>query len=147
MTREKAKYILREIKSIKRYAMIIDGYDSQLRRVHEEIETIQMPTCPNANTGPVLQNHEDKYSIVNALLSDEILIMKEKEEFVSLKIKAEHYYVKLKLVCESLDLISFADDFINGVKEHELKSKYGYANPYKKMIDLIMKSDEERGYV
>lgn len=144
MTREKAKYILREIKSIKRYSMIIAGFDVDLKRIHDEIETLQMPTCPNANTGPAIQNHKDKYTLVNSLLSDEIDYMNEREEFMNLKVKAEHYYVKLKLVCESLDLISFADDFIGGVKENELKTKYGYANPYKKMIDLIRKSEEKR---
>ena len=66
---------MREIKSIKRYSMIIAGFDVDLKRIHDEIETLQMPTCPNADTGPAVQTHKDKYTLVNSLLSDEIVML------------------------------------------------------------------------
>lgn len=43
MTDDKAKYILHEIKSLRRYQKIIQGIDLDLKRVHEEIRPYRSP--------------------------------------------------------------------------------------------------------
>lgn len=140
MTDDKAKYILHEIKSLRRYQKIIQGIDLDLKRVHEEIRTISEPSCPQGHGDlPKVQSHKDKTSIVNSLMTDEWELMEEKEKFIKRCKEAEDYYIKLKVSCSRQEL-DFADAFFRGVSYKRLSMDYHYENPYKKVIDLIKSS-------
>ena len=130
MTDDKAKYILHEIKSLRRYRTIIREIDEDLRHINQKIESVQEPSCPNGGMDqPKVRPSTDKASIVNSLLSD---------EFAKLKAKAENYYARLKIVCDHKEL-DFIDAFFRGVSYTRLVSDHGYENPYKKVLNLIKK--------
>lgn len=140
MTDDKAKYILHEIKSLRRYQKIIQGIDLDLKRVHEEIRTISEPSCPQGHGDlPKVQSHADKSSLVLGLMTDEAELIKERDKFVDRRKEADDYYTKLKLVCTRQEL-DFADAFFRGVSYKRLSMGYHYENPYKKVIDLIKSS-------
>lgn len=139
MTDEKAKYILHEIKSLRRYRTILREIDDDLRRINQRIESVQEPSCPNGRMDqPKVNSNVDKASIVNSLLADEMQLLEERNEFAKLKAKAENYYARLKIVCDHHDLL-FVDAFFRGVSYTRLVSDYGYENPYKKVLNLIKK--------
>lgn len=139
MTDEKAKYILHEIKSLRRYRTILREIDDDLRRINQRIESVQEPSCPNGRMDqPKVNSNVDKASIVNSLLADEMQLLEERNEFAKLKAKAENYYARLKIVCDHHDLL-FIDAFFRGVSYTRLVSDYGYENPYKKVLNLIKK--------
>lgn len=141
MTDDKAKYILHEIKSLRRYQKIIQGIDLDLKRVHEEIRTISEPSCPQGYGDlPKVQSHKDKTSIVNSLMTDEWELLEEKEKFIKRRKEAEDYYIKLKVSCSRQEL-DFADAFFRGVSYKRLSMDYHYENPYEKVLNLIKKSD------
>lgn len=139
MTDEKAKYILHEIKSLRRYRTILREIDDDLRQINQRIESVQEPSCPNGRMDqPKVNSNVDKASIVNSLLADEMQLLEERNEFAKLKAKAENYYARLKIVCDHHDLL-FIDAFFRGVSYTRLVSDYGYENPYKKVLNLIKK--------
>lgn len=139
MTDEKAKYILHEIKSLRRYRTILREIDDDLRQINQRIESVQEPSCPNGRMDqPKVNSNVDKASIVNSLLADEMQLLEERNEFAKLKAKAENYYARLKIVCDHHDLM-FIDAFFRGVSYTRLVSDYGYENPYKKVLNLIKK--------
>lgn len=139
MTDEKAKYILHEIKSLRRYKKIIEEIDCDLRQIHQQIMSVSEPSSPQGHAGqPSIQSHADKSSIVNSLMSDEWTLIKEREEFINRKKKAEDYYTLLKVHCNSQEL-DFADAFFRGVQYKRLVVDYHYENPYQSMIVLIKK--------
>lgn len=139
MTDEKAKYILHEIKSLRRYRTILREIDDDLRQINQRIESVQEPSCPNGRMDqPKVNSNVDKASIVNSLLADEMQLLEERNEFAKLKAKAENYYARLKIVCYHHDLM-FIDAFFRGVSYTRLVSDYGYENPYKKVLNLIKK--------
>lgn len=139
MTDEKAKYILHEIKSLRRYRTILREIDEDLRRINQKIESIQEPSCPNGRMDQQKVNSSvDKASIVNSLLSDEMQLLEERNEFAKLKAKAENYYARLKIVCGNTEL-NFIDAFFRGVPYSRLVSDYGNENPYRKTLSLIKK--------
>lgn len=139
MTDDKAKYILHEIKSLRRYRTIIREIDEDLRHINQKIESVQEPSCPNGNMDqPKVHSGIDKASIVNSLLSDEMQLLEERNEFAKLKAKAENYYARLKIVCDYTEL-NFIDAFFRGVPYSRLVSDYGNENPYRKTLSLIKK--------
>lgn len=139
MTDDKAKYILHEIKSLRRYRTILREIDEDLRRINQKIESIQEPSCPNGRMDqPKVNSSVDKASIVNSLLSDEMQLLEERNEFAKLKAKAENYYARLKIVCDYTEL-NFIDAFFRGVPYSRLVSDYGNENPYRKTLSLIKK--------
>ncbi|MEE1448568.1 hypothetical protein [Faecalitalea cylindroides] len=139
MTDDKAKYILHEIKSLRRYRTIIREIDEDLRHINQKIESVQEPSCPNGGMDqPKVHSGIDKASIVNSLLSDEMQLLEERNEFAKLKAKAENYYARLKIVCDYTEL-NFIDAFFRGVPYSRLVSDYGNENPYRKTLSLIKK--------
>ncbi len=137
MTDDKAKYILHEIKSLRRYQKIIQGIDLDLKRVHEEIRTISEPSCPQGHGDlPKVQSHADKSSLVLGLMTDEAELIKERDKFVDRRKEADDYYTKLKLVCTRQEL-DFSDAFFRGVSYKRLSIDHHYENPYQSMIVLI----------
>ena len=123
MTDDKAKYILHEIKSLRRYQKIIQGIDLDLKRVHEEIRTISEPSCPQGHGDlPKVQSHADKSSLVLGLMTDEAELIKERDKFVDRRKEADDYYTKLKLVCTRQEL-DFADAFFRGVNDEKATRK------------------------
>ena len=137
MTDEKAKYILHEIKSLRRYQKIIQGIDFDLRRIHDEIQSVSEPSCPNGHDSDVkISNHTEKSTIVNSLMSDEWELIQEKEKFIARKKEAEDYYTKLKMVCTRQEL-DFADAFFRSVSYKRLSVEHHYENPYQSMIVLM----------
>lgn len=136
MNDAKAKYILHEIKGIKRYEDIISGIDKDLDELNRQIVDIQTPSSPQSNIGPKIENHGNKVSLINSLLSEEMVRIAEREEFAKLKVKAESYYAKLKLVCEPME-IEFANAFFKGTSYRKLSLEFGYENPYEKCLSLV----------
>lgn len=142
MTDNKAKYILHEIKSIQRYECIIREIENDLKEINQQIKTVQEPSSPSGKSGPKIENHKDKSSIVNALLSDEMQIINEQKEFKERKAKAEYYLASLKLVCDASELTFIDAFFFRHYSYEKLTIVYGYENPYKKVIDLIKKVEK-----
>lgn len=137
MTDEKAKYILHEIKSLRRYQKIIRGIDLDLKDIHQRIEAVSEPSSPQGHgDDPKVQSHVEKATIVNSLLSDEWELIKEREKFVDRKKEAEDYYTKLKLVC-TRDELDFADAFFRGVSYKRLSLDHHYENPYQSVLVLV----------
>lgn len=137
MTDDKAKYILHEIKSLRRYQKIIQGIDLDLKRVHEEIRAISEPSCPQGHGDlPKVQSHADKSSLVLGLMTDEWDLMEEKEKFIKRRKETEDYYIKLKVSCSRQEL-DFADAFFRGLSYKRLSIDHHYENPYQSMIVLI----------
>lgn len=139
MSDDKAKFILHEIKSINRYGSIIKSIDFDLKRINEEIRSVQEPSSPQSHVGPRLEIQKEKSTIINSLLSDEMVYMEERSEFSKRKAKAEIYYEKLMLVCDESEK-EFAEAFFQGVHYRKLIDKFGFENPYRKMVSLIKKS-------
>ena len=141
MTDDKAKYILHEIKNLRRYQKLIQSTDLELMRIHDEIQSVSEPSCPNGKgDGVKIQSHVEKSTIVNSLMSDEWELIQEKEKFVARKKEAEDYYIKLKMVCTRQEL-DFADAFFRGVSYKRISLDHHYENPYQSMIVLIKRID------
>lgn len=141
MTDDKAKYILHEIKSLRRYQKLIQSTDLELMRIHDKIQSVSEPSCPSGKgDGVKIQSHVEKSTIVNSLMSDEWELIQEKEKFVARKKEAEDYYIKLKMVCTRQEL-DFADAFFRGVSYKRISSDHHYENPYQSMIVLIKRID------
>lgn len=137
----KAKDILYNIKNLQRLKSIVRNIDEMLLHITEEIYRIQEPSCPNGGNGVKIENHLDKSYIVNDLISQEMQLIQEKNEFQNRIEKAEAYLKAVRFICDPNEL-EFVSDFFDGAYYKSLSSKYGYENPYRKMIDLIKKSEK-----
>lgn len=136
MTDEKAAYILHELKSISYYEKQIDELDRLMKEISQRIVDIQTPSCPNGGDGVKAENHVNKSSIVNSLLSDEQGFYEERTHYNNSLVRANAYYTKLKLVCDTNE-ISFVNDFVKGESYQHLSYKHGYENVYRTMIGMI----------
>lgn len=136
MTREDAVYILQELKSIRYYRNKLEEIRILLQDLTDQINDIQTPHCPLGGEGIKIENHKEKSTIVNGLLSDEQALMDEQAFYIKCLARAEGYYKRLQLVCNDIER-AFSDDFINGEPYRHLEYRYGYSNVYDKMIRLI----------
>lgn len=137
----KAKDILYQIKNIKRFKIILKNIEDSLSDIQNEIYRIQEPSCPNGGDGIKIENHPDKYFIVNDLISQEMQLIQEKNEYQTRVNKAEAYLKAIRLICDSKEL-EFVSEFFDGAYYKSLSSKYGYENPYEKVLSLIKKSEK-----
>lgn len=137
----KAKDILYQIKNIKRFKIILKNIEDSLSDIQNEIYRIQEPSCPNGGDGVKIENHPDKYYIVNDLISQEMQLIQEKNEYQTRIEKAEAYLKAVRLVCDPKEL-EFISEFFDGMYYKSLSSKYGYENPYEKVLYLIKKSEK-----
>ena len=135
----KAKDIFYNIRNIKRFKIIIRNINDSLFEIHRKIYQIQEPSCPNGGDGVKIENHKDKYFIVNELISEEMELIKEKQEYLDKVSKAEIYLSKLKDVCDESEF-EFINELADGANLRDISRKYGYENPYRKAINLIKKS-------
>lgn len=136
MTREDAVYILQELKSIRYYRNKLKEIRILLQDLTDQINDIQTPHCPLGSEGVKIENHKEKSTIVNGLLSDEQALMDEQAFYIKCLARAEGYYKRLQLVCNDNER-AFSEDFVNGEPYRHLEYKYGYSNVYDKMIRLI----------
>ena len=136
MTREDAVYILQELKSIRYYRNKLEEIRILLQDLTDQINDIQTPHCPLGDEGVKIENHKEKSTIVNGLLSDEQALMDEQAFYIKCLARAEGYYKRLQLVCNDNER-AFSEDFVNGESYRHLEYKYGYSNVYDKMIRLI----------
>lgn len=139
MIDEKAKDILYHIRNIQRFKSILNHINEDLDSIQKEIIRIQEPSCPNGGNGIKIENHTDKYTRINELISDEIELIQEKNDYQSRLDKAEVYLKAIKFVCDDKEL-EFLNEYLDGTYYKALSMKYGYENPYKKVISLIKKS-------
>ena len=137
----KAKDILYQIKNIKRFKIILKNIEDSLSDIQNEIYRIQEPSCPNGGDGVKIENRPDKYYIVNDLISQEMQLIQEKNEYQTRIEKAEAYLKAVRLVCDPREL-EFVSDFFDGMYYKSLSNKYGYENPYEKVLYLIKKSEK-----
>lgn len=137
----KAKDILYQIKNINRFKMIIKNLEDSLLDIQREIYRIQEPSCPNGGDGVKIENHPDKYFIVNDLISQEMQLIQEKNEYQTRVDKAEAYLKAVRFICDQKEL-EFVTDFFDGMYYKSLSIKYGYENPYEKVLSLIKKSEK-----
>ncbi len=136
MTREDAVYILQELKSIRYYRNKLEEIRILLQDLTDQINDIQTPHCALGGEGVKIENHKEKSTIVNGLLSDEQALMDEQAFYFKCLARAEGYHKRLQLVCNDTER-DFSEDFINGESYRHLEYKYGYSNVYDKMIRLI----------
>lgn len=136
MTREDAVYILQELKSIRYYRNKLEEIRILLHDLTDQINDIQTPHCPLGGEGVNIENHKEKSTIVNGLLSDEQALMDEQAFYIKCLARAEGYYKRLQLVGNDNER-AFSEDFVNGEPYRHLEYKYGYSNVYDKMIRLI----------
>lgn len=136
MTREDAVYILQELKSIRYYRNKLREIRILLQDLMDQINDIQTPHSPLGGEGVKIENHKEKSTIVNGLLSDEQALMDEQAFYIKCLARAEGYYKRLQLVCNDNER-AFSEDFVNGEPYRHLEYKYGYSNVYDKMIRLI----------
>ena len=137
----KAKDILYQIKNIKRFKIIIKNLEDSLLDIQREIYRIQEPSCPNGGDGVKIENHPDKYFIVNDLISQEMQLIQEKNEYQTRIEKAEAYLKATLIACDSVER-EFFSDLVDGEGYSTLINKYGYENPYRTAINLIKKSEK-----
>lgn len=136
MTREDAVYILQELKSIRYYRNKLEEIRILLQDLTDQINDIQTPHCPLDGEGVKIENHKEKSTIVNGLLSDEQSLMDEQAFYFKCLARSEGYHKRLQLVCNDTER-DFSEDFINGEPYRHLEYRYGYSNVYDKMIRLI----------
>ena len=136
MTKEEAKYILHELKSINYYTHKLFELERLLKDLAQQIVDIQTPSSPNSGNGVKVENHKDKTSIVNSLLSDEQAYNAEYNFYLSCKQHAEAYWIKLMTACDSKDK-SFCQDYIDGMPYDKINAKYNTSNAYDRIIRLI----------
>ena len=136
MTREDAVYILQELKSIRYYRNKLKEIRILLQDLTDQINDIQTPHCPLGGEGVKTENHKEKSTTVNGLLSDEQALMDEQAFYIKCLARAEGYYKRLQLVCNDNER-AFSEDFVKGEPYRHLEYKYGYSNVYDKMIRLI----------
>lgn len=136
MTRGDAVYILQELKSIRYYRNKLKEIRILLQDLTDQINDIQTPHSPLGGEGVKIENHKEKSTIVNGLLSDEQALTDEQAFYIKCLARAEGYYKRLQLVCNDNER-AFSEDFVNGEPYRHLEYKYGYSNVYDKMIRLI----------
>ena len=138
MTKEEAKYILHELKSINYYTHKLFELECLLKDLAQQIVDIQTPSSPNSGNGVKVESHKDKTSIVNSLLSDEQAYNAEYNFYLSCKQHAEAYRIKLMTICGPIDK-SFCQDYIDGMPYDKINTKYNTSNAYDRIIRLIRK--------
>lgn len=136
MSDEEAKYYFREIKAIRGYETIIEQTNKELRTIGQQINDIQTPSSPQGNTGPKIENHCDKSSLINSLLSEEMELIEKRNEFEKLKFKAERYFNRLKSVCSEKD-IEFINAYVNGMNYQKMKRVFNIEHPWRYAIQLV----------
>lgn len=146
MTNEEAAYILHEMKSINFYEHKLTELRCLLIDISERIESIQMPSCPLGGDGTKIDNHKEKSTIVNSLLSDEQMYVEERNYYSLSLSKANGYVTKICTHC-SLRENQFLQSYIEGWSQDKLRRVYGYANPYQSVLALIKKTLKSRKVV
>lgn len=132
-----AKIILSEIRQIPRYKTTIDYIKDNLARIDADIRTAQEPKSPSGGDGVKLENHNiEKSSIVNSLLTDEMLELERLKKFQSKLTEAEVHLKSLRNRYDGDDE-RFIDCFVKGWTYTKLSNEFGYEHPYKHMIVLI----------
>lgn len=138
MTKEEAKYILHELKSINYYTHKLFELECLLKDIAQQIVDVQTPSCPNSGSGDAkVESHQDKTSIVNSLLSDEQAFNAEYNFYLSCKQHAEMYRIKLMTSCIDPINKQFCEEYIRGMRYEKLNEKYNTSNAYDKIIRLI----------
>lgn len=146
MTNEEAAYILHEMKSINFYEHKLVELRCLLIDISERIESIQMPSCPLGGDGTKIDNHKEKSSIVNSLLSDEQMYVEERN-YYSLSLSKANGYVAKICTCSTSIENEFLRSYIDGWSQDKMRRVYGYANPYQSVLALIKKSLKNRKVV
>lgn len=146
MTNEEAAYILHEMKSINFYEHKLAELRYLLIDISERIESIQMPSCPLGGDGTKIDNHKEKSSIVNSLLSDEQMYVEERNYYSLSLSKANGYVAKICTYSTSIEN-EFLRSYIDGWSQDKMRRVYGYANPYQSVLALIKKSLKNRKVV
>ncbi len=136
MTKEEAKYILHELKSINYYTHKLFELECLLKDLAQQIVDVQTPSSPSGGNGVKVENHKDKTSIVNSLLSDEQTYNAEYNFLLSCKQHAEAYRIKLMTACDPKDKL-FCQDYIDGMPYGKINAKYNTSNAYDRIIRLI----------
>lgn len=140
---EEAKYIVREIRSIQRYNLIIKGIEKDMERINQEIDAVLSPNCPNGKAGEKVSSSVKKETIVNSLLSDEQALIERRRDFEVLKLKADQYRIKFLSVCEK-DEEAFAYDFVRGISFRRLERIYSFSNAYDHAVRIVKRLNAKR---
>lgn len=128
MNEEIAKYILREIRSVWRYDLILAGIEKDLKNISDEIEAILSPSCPLGQTGPKIESSPmTKQTVVNSLLSDEMELLERQKKFEGLKHEADKYQVEFLAAAED-DEADFAKAVVDGISYSKIERKFRYSN-------------------
>ena len=130
MNDELAKYMLREIRSIGRYEIILKNIEEEMQRISSEIEAVLSPTCPNGKTGPKIEHSSvTKQTLVNSLLSDEMEMMERQKKFEHLKNEASFLRTRFLAACEGTEM-AFGIAVANGVPYAKIEKSLGYSNAF-----------------
>ena len=130
MNDELAKYMLREIRSIGRYDIILKSIEEDMQRISSEIEAVLSPTCPNGKAGPKIEHPSvAKQTIVNSLLSDEMELMERQKKFEHLKNEASFLRTRFLAACKGSEM-TFGIAVADGVPYAKIEKNIGYSNAF-----------------
>lgn len=130
MNDELAKYMLREIRSIGRYEIILKNIKEEMQRISSEIEAVLSPNCPNGKRGPKIEHSSvTKQTLVNSLLSDEMEMMERQKKFEHLKNEAGFLRTRFLAACEGTEM-AFGIAVANGVPYAKIEKSLGYSNAF-----------------
>lgn len=133
ISRQDAKHIIKEIRSIRYYASNVRFYQKQIDEVDIKIMSVTEPHSPVISNEPKGhgESHEKRWA---ALIDQKDEIEKKQRPWIFLLEKAEGYYNQL-LQSEDKDYV--ADFFSGRMKMSALERKYHYSNAYTTIIRII----------
>ena len=135
--RRDAQYILSEIRMIGYFKRRIGVMQKMIDDIEIEIAEITEPKSPNGKTDVSVKSDgrtSNVESRINALISRQMNVEKEKSVFDFRLWKATAYFNRLKNTNES----DFVEDFFESGKTHrQLEEKYHLSNAYDRMVRII----------
>lgn len=144
VTMEQAKYALQEIRNISFYRNQIKQIDIKLKNISDRMMYLSSPKSPNGGTDITINgvsmrvkvsgNPMPKETVLNDLISVEMMLDKKRYEWIVRLAKAKEYREEL---LANTDEPEFVRDSLEGMRYRELEEKYNMRNAYDHMLRLI----------
>lgn len=137
MNEEKARYIIGEIRNIRRYQRIIDDLNQEIADLEMKRRSLQEPSSPQraAKISPTVSPKDITSSVLD-MLSREQALEEERKRFEGRKREAERYRSLFMIKCPK-DEKHFASDYLNCMSYESMKLNHNVTHPNRHMIVLI----------
>lgn len=133
ISRQDAKYVIREIRNRKYYIEKLKEYDRKIEEIDMLMIDVTAPHSPvisNEPKGTGGKSHTARWA---SLIDRKDQILEDRREWMIKQQRAERYYM---IIADGRDK-DFVRDYYSGMTMEALQTKYNYSNAYDRMLRIV----------